>query len=470
MQPRDPNTHGETLLPDDVHGEPILPDALGGETLLPADVAADAPFDRVAATEQDGVPVGSADAANDASETFTDVDVIEGLRVTTGESDPSASGGSGRTTVLPLVDRSAGRPKLIVAGKRRFEVKRQLGEGGVGEVWLAVDNDIGRKVAIKRIRPQAKSTGAFIRFVQEIQTIGRLEHPNIIPIHDVGRDEHGEYYFVMKFVDGETLESIIAKLRAGDPKYHRRYTFERRVQLFLGLLDAVGFAHSKGVIHRDIKPANVMVGRFGEVLLLDWGIAKVGDRPDTLEGDDEPEEDSPARLTKTRVGAIIGTPAYMSPEQARAEAVDERSDVYALSVVLHELLTLEHYLHDLTTHDALLEGVRERPAPLASMVHSAHQPPVPFDLTWYVRKGLHKDPAQRYASVEEMIERLDLRANGQIPVECPITLTKRTTAMTLGFIDRHPMLVLAMMMLGVLGVLAGAAVGMVTVVGAVLLV
>src|SRR5262249_26554491 len=161
------------------------------------------------------------------------------------------------------------------------------------------------------------------RFVEEIRTIGRLEHPNIVPIHDVGVDERGDYYFVMKFVDGETLESIIDKLAAGDRAYHAKFGFERRVQIFLALLEAVRFAHTRGIVHRDIKPANVMVGAYGEVVLMDWGIAK------SLHGDSVPEETprplvhaSGSRrgtLFETQLGQLVGTPAYMSPEQARGE-------------------------------------------------------------------------------------------------------------------------------------------------------
>ena len=112
-----------------------------------------------------------------------------------------------------------------------------------------------------------ESPEALARFVEEIRTTGGLEHPNIVPIHDVGLDEKGRYYFIMKYVDGETLESILARLRAGDRETHARYGFERRVEIFKGVLEAIAYAHARGYIHRDIKPANIMVGAFGEVLV-----------------------------------------------------------------------------------------------------------------------------------------------------------------------------------------------------------
>ena len=313
----------------------------------------------------------------------------------------------------------------------------------------AADNDIGRTVAIKRLRTPAKSTSMLVRFVEEIRTIGRLEHPNIIPIHDVGVDDKGDYYFVMKYIDGETLESIIQKLAAGDHDYHQRYGFEQRTQLFLGILKAVAFAHASGIVHRDIKPANVMVGAYGEVVLMDWGIAKLVRGPETAQpgppAEETPGEDrARAPLFATQVGAIIGTPAYMSPEQASGEPVDERSDIYALCVLFHELLCLKHYLSNRTTLKEMLAGVASQEAPLASMVKSPHQAAPPMDLTWFARAGLAKDPAKRYPSVQAMIERLERRADGHIPIECPITLLKQVTHTWLRVLDKYPVFMVFM--------------------------
>jgi tRNA A-37 threonylcarbamoyl transferase component Bud32 len=198
--------------------------------------------------------------------------VVQSVSVSVREGPPPVS--SHRTTVLPRIELNGAQAELVFDGKQRFEKIRLLGEGGLGEVVGAHDHDIGRKVAIKRLRAEVRSPAALARFVDEIRTIGKLEHPNIIPIHDVGMDESGELYFVMKYVDGETLEDVIQKLAAGDREYHERYTFERRVEIFRALLEALAFAHDRGIIHRDIKPANVMIGKFGEVLLMDWGIAK----------------------------------------------------------------------------------------------------------------------------------------------------------------------------------------------------
>lgn len=358
----------------------------------------------------------------------------------------TTTSGEVRSTVLPRVEIVGATPTLVAQGKRRFELVRKLGEGGLGEVIGAEDNDIGRKVALKKLRTDVKSAATLARFVEEIRTVGRLEHPNIIPIHDVGVDEAGDYYFVMKYVDGETLESVIEKLAAGDPDYHRRYTIERRVQIFMGVLEAVAFAHAQGVIHRDIKPANIMVGPYGEVVLMDWGIAKSIQKAgmdDSQFPRFEGRREGRKRLFETQVGTRIGTPAYMAPEQARGAAVDERTDVYALSVLLFELLTLEHYLAGKDTLEAMLEGVLTVDAPMAITMKNPHQPTIAPDLSWIIRGGLAKNPEQRYPSVNAMLERLKRRADGDIQVQCHLTAMKSATNRWGRFIDQHPMAAMA---------------------------
>ncbi len=356
--------------------------------------------------------------------------------------DVMSTTGAVRSTVLPRMELVDAVPTLVAQGKRRFDLVRQLGIGGLGEVIGAEDNDIGRKVALKKLRSDMKSAATLARFVEEIRTVGKLEHPNIIPIHDVGIDEAGDYYFVMKYVDGETLESVIAKLAAGDPVYHRRFTVERRVQIFMGVLEAVAFAHSHGVIHRDIKPANIMVGPYGEVVLMDWGIAKTlreGGTDDSQLPKLEAAAEGRRRLFETQIGTVIGTPAYMAPEQASGAAVDPRTDVYALSVLLFELLTLEHYLVDhCETLEKMLAGVINVEAPMAFTVKNEHQPSVSADLSWFLRKGLAKRPEERYQTVNEMVERLQRRADGDIPVQCHITAVRRATNIWTRFLDQHP--------------------------------
>ncbi|HYO59415.1 serine/threonine-protein kinase [Archangium sp.] len=354
-----------------------------------------------------------------------------------------------RSTVLPRVQWNGDRPDVVPFERERFEEVRPLGQGGMGEVVLLKDHDIERMVALKRL-PEASDLDRVLRFVEEIRTVGQLDHPNIVPVHDVGVDHLGRYYFVMKHLQGETLESIIDKLRQGDPTAHARFTFPRRVQLFLGVLNALAYAHRKGFIHRDLKPANIMVGPYGEVTVMDWGLARRVRQPDGTTRAPESTGSAPASLRdaaslQTQMGAVVGTPLYMSPEQARGQhdAVDERSDTYSLSVLFHEILYLRHYLDGRESLAEVLEGVQKTMPGLFMLESNPHQPPVPAELGWFLGKGFSKDPAQRYQSVDEMMKVLQGIMDGRIQVKCQRTLIKRGLHEALRSVDKHPALVVA---------------------------
>ncbi len=356
----------------------------------------------------------------------------------------STLGLSMRSTVLP---RSGGTTGTFVDSQQagqRFVPVRVLGTGGIGEVTLVQDHDIDRPVALKRLRPEANSAELVHRFAQEIRTVGQLEHPNIAPVHDVGIDDEGHHYFVMRYIEGETLEQVIAKLAEGDPAHHARFPFEQRVRVFLGVLNAIAYAHGKQILHRDIKPSNIMVGPYGEVVVMDWGIAKkkTAEEPTSVTGAQETEGDATAQLFRTRHGSLLGTPAYMSPEQAlgATDRIDERSDVYALCVVLYELLTLQHYLPGRSSIPHMLSSIAEDKQVKAPFVPNAYQTPVPAELGWFLEKGLEKDPAARYQTVTEMITRLEDAMAGAFPVQCPVTFLKKVGGGGVRFVDRHPVI------------------------------
>ncbi|MCA9699754.1 MAG: serine/threonine protein kinase, partial [Myxococcales bacterium] len=269
------------------------------------------------------------------------------------ESDATVMGGEGANpvtlapgalanrrsiTVLPEVRSQGDHIVLEPRAELRYRSEKLLGRGGMGEVKLAVDHDIGRTVAVKRLLDEG-NTHAVARFIDEVRTVGSLEHPNIIPIHDVGVDEDGALFFVMKYVEGETLADIIAKLAAGDRNYLGEYTFERRLDVFAGLLRALQYAHNQGMVHRDIKPENIMIGRYGEVVVMDWGIAhqmRSEDRNAGVGGRQTIGTGTLGRASSETVdGSVVGTPQYMSPEQAAGEAatLDGRSDLYSAHVV-----------------------------------------------------------------------------------------------------------------------------------------
>jgi serine/threonine protein kinase len=375
--------------------------------------------------------------------------------------DPNPSGvatTAARSAVLP----GSGGGELS-APAERYARKRTLGAGGMGEVVLAEDRDIGRNVAMKYLTAPSNDAAALARFVDEIRVVGSLEHPNIVPIHDVGVDSANRYYFVMKHIEGETLEQVIEKLATGDALTHARYTYTARIQLFVALLQALAFAHARGYVHRDIKPANVMIGRYGEVVLMDWGVAKRCKAPEPA-SPDAPADDaslSPReRLFTTRRGAIIGTPAYMSPEQARGDvdAIDERSDVYCATALLFELVTLRHYLGEIDTLEKVLHAIQHEEARVtfATTTHPTQGLP-PAEFIHFVKKGLQKNPAARHASATAMIDELEAALDGRVKVQCPFTLQKRLTRELARFTDRHPALSLAGFVSATLAAIGGLA-------------
>jgi hypothetical protein len=196
----------------------------------------------------------------------------------------------------------------------RFETREELGRGGMGVVVEAFDRALKRPVAIKHM--QSLSDADLARFAREAEITALLEHPGVVPIHDAGRGPDGLPYYIMRRIDGEPLEQVVAK-----KPFAERIA---RVPNMLAACDAVGFAHSRGVIHRDLKPANILIGPFGETLVIDWGLARLI----TDEAVSMTTRNSDAQLT--RVGSVAGTPGFMAPEQARGETLDARADVYAL--------------------------------------------------------------------------------------------------------------------------------------------
>jgi serine/threonine-protein kinase len=223
------------------------------------------------------------------------------------------------------------RPSEPLEPGERYRLGKRIARGGMGEVISAQDADIGREVAIKRMRSPNPTPLALARFLREARIQGRLDHPAIVPVHELAYDEHGRPFFVMKKLSGTTLAAILTTRGAA------RFTRHQLLRAFADVCLAIEFAHTRGVIHRDIKPANILLGDFGEVYVLDWGIARVStDRDNAVPA---PIHDDDGFGLNTRPGAAIGTRSYMAPEQAMGELVDERADVYALGCVLYEILT-----------------------------------------------------------------------------------------------------------------------------------
>ena len=245
---------------------------------------------------------------------------------------------------------STGSSSLLGTGER-YEDLGLLGTGGMGEVRRVRDRDLGRTMAMKIIRSDRMQRPKMLaRFIQEAQCSAQLQHPGIVPVHELGRLPDGRFYFTMAEVKGRTLSEVIAEVH-GASKADRwqtgatGWTFRGLVDAFLRVCEAVASAHSRGVVHRDLKPDNIMVGGHGEVLVVDWGLAKVGGRADLAAeaGELDPVVTDRSRdaAQVTQIGAVAGTPAYMPPEQASGaiDQIDARSDVYALGAILYEILS-----------------------------------------------------------------------------------------------------------------------------------
>ncbi|MGO8999468.1 MAG: protein kinase domain-containing protein [Polyangiaceae bacterium] len=290
------------------------------------------------------------------------------VRVTVGDSPGARGVGVGGVATPGSVEREEDLDDAEGRGSR-YTLRDRLGEGGMGEVYLCADHRIGRDIAMKVIRAgRGSSPDARTRFLREARVQGQLEHPSIVPVYDLGRDANGSTYFTMRRLRGKTFEQVIDELRGGVQTTIREWTRHKLLTAFSSVCLAIDFAHSRGVVHRDLKPDNVMLGDFGEVYVLDWGLAKVVEDATAPESERQravTPDPADATAPRTAFGAVMGTPGYMAPEQAAGDGppLDARTDVYALGALLFEILALTP-LHARGTSEqvmrATLEGVDAR--------------------------------------------------------------------------------------------------------------
>jgi serine/threonine-protein kinase len=290
-----------------------------------------------------------------------------------------------------------------VPGKReRYTLTRLHATGGIGRVWVARDADLNRDVALKELRPErAGSTAAATRFLREAQVTGQLEHPGVVPVYELARrTEDGKPFYAMRFVHGRTLtDAVRAYHRKRQQGEHTPVEWLALLNAFAAVCDAVAYAHSRGVVHRDLKGQNVALGDFGEVVVLDWGFAKLaGDRG--IEPQAQPLiVNAGGEVDATVQGQVVGTPAYMAPEQAegRLDRIDRRTDVYGLGAMMYEVLTGRAPFTGASTEE-VLQRIRvdepERPRKVAAGV-----PPA---LEAVCLKALAKQPEDRYATAGEL--------------------------------------------------------------------
>jgi serine/threonine protein kinase len=300
-------------------------------------------------------------------------------------------------------------PAPHAADAERYVLDREIGHGGMGRVFAGRDLRLGRTVAIKMLRTQDAALAA--RFEREVKLAARLQHPGVVPVYDAGFWPSGEPFLVMKLVLGQSLTRTI---RDADTPADRLALLPQ----VIAAAEAVAYAHDLGIVHRDLKPSNILVGAFGETVVVDWGLAK-----DLRTGAAESRSPAPptgkegSAAGDTATGAVVGTPSYMSPEQAAGHPVDPRTDVYALGAILHHVLA----------------GTAPQPAtPLGTL-----EPRLAPDLLAIVDKALAADAARRYPSAFELADDLKRFASGQLVAARRYSLWTRAGR----FVARHPLAV-----------------------------
>jgi serine/threonine protein kinase/Leucine-rich repeat (LRR) protein len=329
---------------------------------------------------------------------------------------------------------SDGKPDgiLYVAGSRKYRMKAEIARGGMGIVYDAEDVNCRRAVAIK-VLPSDKRipTEDLLRFVEEAQITSQLEHPNIVPVHELAFDGAGRMFYAMKRVRGQTLTSVLLKIRKGDAGTIEQFPLSRLLNIFQKACDGVAFAHSRGVLHRDLKPDNVMISEYGEVQVMDWGLAKVMGRAEHELADTPDDElvtsirdDEIGTGLRTMSGRVMGSPGFMAPEQiTRMGDVSERADVYALGATLYSILALRPSVRGEDIKDLLRRIVRgEFPSPAALNDEESagfrfpHCPDgrIPEALSDICMKAMALQPEARYATVQELQADLENFQNGLV--------------------------------------------------------
>ena len=311
----------------------------------------------------------------------------------------------------------------------RYKLGAELGKGGHGMVTVAYDSFLGRRVALKRLRKGRESrTRDIARFLEEVQITGQIEHPNIVPVHDLGVIDGEEVFFTMKLVEGRNLEVVLKALKKGSLEARRKYTLFRLLRILQDVCQAVAFAHSRGVIHRDLKPSNIMLGDYGEVQVMDWGLAKLlpeggeflveqASVADVSVTDDSEESFRQVRFSGhggavvTQVGTVKGTPAYMSPEQARGlvEKVGIRSDVYSLGVILFEILTLRRPFSGKDPRKVVRAVAFD---PIVPPRKRAPHRNIPQELDDLAVRCLSKEPEERPESAHRLYQEIEIFLEG----------------------------------------------------------
>ncbi|MFC1849660.1 SUMF1/EgtB/PvdO family nonheme iron enzyme [candidate division CSSED10-310 bacterium] len=318
-----------------------------------------------------------------------------------------------------------------------YSMKGEIGRGGFGSVHLARDKTARRDIALKTFNPAQKGSSLTIfrgRFLEEARITAQLQHPGIIPIYTIACDTAGNYFYTMRPVKGEALSMVLTRLKEGDVRTEQHYSQRYLMQILISVCKTMRFAHDHGVIHRDLKPSNIIVGNYDEILVIDWGLAKVIGQATQLSQEDTPEisafygdvwaqyqrdveterADDESRFQVTVEGQIMGTPIYMSPEQVRGtvKEIDFLSDIWTIGVILYECATLRLPFSGAKL-DMILHQILHEDPPHPAIANPGHR--VPAELADIIKRCLQKDKKDRYQSIRELLLDLERWYEGIAP-------------------------------------------------------
>ena len=309
---------------------------------------------------------------------------------------------------ITLSDTDRDLPKHVKNGFMRYRDFQPLTQGGEAILRTCVDENLGRTVVMKTLQPQFQNLETYQkRFLREARVTAQIPHPATIPVYELSRDSEGNAYFTMKKLRGRDLSDILDKISEGDKATIEKYPLDSLLNVLIHCSQCLAFAHNQKVVHRDMKPANIMIGDYGEIMVLDWGLAKVWDMEDDEDVDRlirSGQQAMSGRLTGR--GDVQGTPFYMSPEQAvETGDVDERTDIYNMGIILFEVLTGESYMSGKNFKE-IKRKLQEDPVREPRAVAPLRK--IPAELNAICMKALQRSVTDRYQKMSEFSE--DLRA------------------------------------------------------------